>query len=114
MAAVLSARIPSMPKTGGTGTVDKGASGRRGITMVCVPLLLPFAFCALTCPKYPTATTIAATHTKMRKKARSPEDRFIVFLLNRLRDNGCAYSPAPSALQATFLYQRLRSSLAPY
>src|SRR5581483_2438005 len=45
--------------------------------------------CAWTCSKYPTAATTATTHTKIRRKAKRPEDRFIsLLLLNRLRAAG--------------------------
>src|SRR3954447_11379781 len=78
MAAVLSARIPSIPNTGGTGTVDKGARVRSGITIPCSGKL---PLCARTWAKYPTATVIAITQIKRRTKARVPEDAFIVDLL---------------------------------
>jgi hypothetical protein len=71
-----------MPNTGGTGTVDSGARGRNGITIPCSgnpPLW------ARTWAKYPSATVIAITHTRMRIKVTVPEAGFIGDLLKVFR-----------------------------
>jgi hypothetical protein len=71
-----------MPNTGGTGTVDSGARGRNGITIPCSgnpPLW------ARTWAKYPNATVIAITHTRMRIKVTVPEAGFIGDLLKVFR-----------------------------